>query len=168
LGYFRAVRQLGIGSLHIAHTTKNGDQAEYRPFGSAFWHNSARCTWFVKQAGTEEDGRVVMIGLYNRKTNLGPQRRPIGFRVCFDDQRTTYTRVDIQDVAELAAAMPLWQRIIAEVRSGPKTYLQLAEALEQKVDSVEKAVKRKGGVFTRVTGPDGIHRVALLEMRPAA
>ena len=38
----------------------------------AFWHNSARSTWFVK-AATNEPGRLT-IGLLNRKANLGPRQ----------------------------------------------------------------------------------------------
>jgi hypothetical protein len=40
LAYFRAVRQIGLGSHSLAHINKSetGDQ---KPFGSSFWHNSA-------------------------------------------------------------------------------------------------------------------------------
>lgn len=166
LAYFRALRQLGIGSLHIAHTTKNGDQAEYRPFGSAFWHNSARCSWFAKQASTSADGRTVTVGLYHRKANLGPQRPPIAFEVAFSDERTTFSRVDPSGVEEMVESLPLWLRVKAEVSRGPKTFAEIADSLGVKVDSVEKAVKRKGEVFARVSGStDGIRRVALLERR---
>ena len=41
----------------------------------------------------------------------------------------------------------------------------LAEALEAKVDSVEKAAKRKDTVFTKVAGSDGVYRLALVERR---
>ena len=33
MSYFRAVRQLGIGSLHVAHI-RQGDNNDQRPFGS--------------------------------------------------------------------------------------------------------------------------------------
>src|SRR6185369_10696077 len=69
--YFRAVRQIGCGSLHIAHISKaeNGDQ---KPFGSAFWHNGARSTWFAKRANEETSGTEPLnLGLFHRKSNLG-------------------------------------------------------------------------------------------------
>lgn len=166
LDYFRAVRHLGVGSLHIAHTTKNGETSEHRPFGSAFWHNSARSTWFVKQAAISPDGQVITIGLFNRKANLGPLRPPVAFDVNFMQERTVFTRVDVADVDELAASIPLWQRIRRELTSGkPKTFSELSALLDVKVDTVEKAVKRRGAVFTRVKSDDGIHRIALVERR---
>jgi hypothetical protein len=166
LNYFRGVRQLGIGSLHIAHTTKSTETGEHRPFGSAFFHNSARCTWFGKVAGTPVSGNALTIGLFNRKANLGPQRPPIGFEVNFDRNRTTFTKVDVRDVGELAASLPLWQRVRDALRSGtPKTIGELAELLDAKVDTVEKTVKRKTELFTRVKSDDGIQRFALLERR---
>lgn len=44
--YLRAVRQIGPGSFHIAHVSK-GENADQKPFGSVFWHNGARCTWYA-------------------------------------------------------------------------------------------------------------------------
>ena len=42
--YFRAVRQIGVGSLHIAHVNRS-DTGDKKPFGSSFWHNGAPSTW---------------------------------------------------------------------------------------------------------------------------
>ena len=43
LKYFRTLHRIGVrGSLGIAHVTKNGDGADQKPFGSAYWHNLAR------------------------------------------------------------------------------------------------------------------------------
>src|SRR5688572_10760053 len=39
--YFRAVREIGCGSLHIAHVNRS-EENDKKPFGSAFWHNGAR------------------------------------------------------------------------------------------------------------------------------
>jgi hypothetical protein len=68
-------------------------------------------------------------------------------------------------VAELAASLPLWQRIRSELRRGPQTIAAVAEELGVKVDSVEKALNRRTDTFTRITGPDGVHRYALVERR---
>src|SRR5688572_23072859 len=53
IAYASAVRRLGagVGSLHLAHVTKLSEDApdpKY-PFGSIFWHNFARMTWYVKR-----------------------------------------------------------------------------------------------------------------------
>ena len=47
----------------------------------------------------------------------------------------------------------------------PKTLVSLSEELGAKVDSLDKAVKRKNRVFTRVDGPDGVARITLVERR---
>ncbi len=77
--YFRAVRQIGPGSLHVAHVNKsdNGDQ---KPFGSAFWHNGSRMTWFAKLVDSPSAGKSISLGLFNRKSNLGRIQSPVGFR----------------------------------------------------------------------------------------
>jgi hypothetical protein len=165
MAYCRAVRQLGIGTRLIAHVTKaTGDQADQRPFGSVFWHNSARATWFVKLAHTSTDGRLLTIGLYNRKTNLGPQLPAVGYAIDFDPDRTTFSRINVADIGELAEGLPLWQRIREMVKHGPKTLAELADELDSKPDTVKKAVQRHPNVFTRVSR-EGVHHIALVERR---
>jgi hypothetical protein len=41
--YCQALRQIGVGSLNLAHTNRS-DKADEKPFGSSFWHNGARST----------------------------------------------------------------------------------------------------------------------------
>ena len=63
-------------------------------------------------------------------------------------------------------SLPLWVRMKQLVAHQPLTYAAIAESLGAKVDSVEKAARRKRTVFTRVDGDDGVARIALLERRP--
>jgi hypothetical protein len=94
--YFRAVRQIGGGSLHIAHVNK-GENSDQKPFGSAFWHNGARSTWYAQRAEEVPDGSIIRVGLFNRKTNLGMLRQPISFTVTFTEDCTTFRRAHIAD-----------------------------------------------------------------------
>jgi len=172
LAYFRAVRQIGLGSLHIAHVNK-GEQADQKPFGSSFWHNPARSTWFVKLAATSQDGRVTTIGLMNRKSNLGPQLPAVAYDVAFGqpEQRTTVSQVDAASVDELAASLPLRDRLRTAIQQSggtPQTIAALAESLGAEKDSVEKTLKRNTKIFQRVIGADGIHKFALAETRRAS
>ena len=164
LTYFRAVRQLRIGGLHLAHVSKaeTGDQ---RPFGSAFWHNSARSTWFVK-AASSEPGRLT-IGLLNRKANLGPLQPALAYTFSFTSDCIDVARVPAASVDELVDSMPMWQRVRDALKSGPRTLASLADELDAKIDTIEKAVKRKSTVFVRVPTEDGIQRIALVERRVA-
>jgi hypothetical protein len=165
--YFRAVRSLGVGSLHVAHTTK-GEGGEQKPFGSVFWHNGARATWYAQRADESPDGRQITIGLFNRKANTGPLRAAVGFELSFDADRTCIRRVDLADVQDFAAKLPLWQRMAHTLRRGPMTMAALAEDLDAKVATVERAVDRsKGRLFARVPSADGVTRIALVERRSA-
>lgn len=171
-GYFRAVRQLGpLGSLHLAHVTKPGndpkaDRGEHKPFGSAFWHNSARSTWFVKRTepGSDIDSRVV-VGLYNRKSNLGALRPPVGLELLFGEQTTSVSRTEISDVAELAKSLPIWRRMKAALTSGPMTAEAVADEIDEKPDSVRRIASRMDGTFTRLDASDGRKLIALVTRR---
>jgi hypothetical protein len=166
LSYNRAVRQLGIGSLHVAHV-RQGDNNDQRPFGSSFWHNSARSTWNVKLAATSPDGQRLTVGLFNRKSNLSALRPAVGFAITFDRDRTVFDRVNVADVSELAESLPLWQRMKSALTHGPLTLARLAEDLGANVDTLDRTVRRKGGLFTRTPDQDGITRIALVERRTA-
>lgn len=127
LGFFNALRAIGLGALCIAHTTKN-PEAQERPFGSAFWHNSARSTWLVRKE-QELGASGLTIGLFNKKANSGPQANPLGFEIRFEDGRTTLRRTDVRNSPVLATSLPVKDRICAELRSGPLAQKGLAEAL---------------------------------------
>lgn len=172
MGYFRAVRQLGIGSTHIAHVTKPRDDAPdpTKPFGSVFWHNSARMTWFAKRTESTNEQRFV-VALFNRKSNLGGKQSAVGLEIDFGGDRTGIKRVDLRDVDEFASSLPMWQRMKRALESGPKTLVSMADEFgavddqsrDRMVESMGRTVRRKKEVFTKLTNaPDGIQRIALV------
>jgi len=175
LAYCRAVRQVGIGNLQLAHINRS-DSGDQKPFGSSFWHNSARATWFAKLAGASPDGQRLTVGLFNRKSNLTRLYSAVGFQFEFTEDSTIVERVNLADVEDLAGQLPLWQRIAHLIKAGggrPQTIAELAEALDAKADTVKKAVspnrskKGKASMFAQVPGSDGVVRIGLVERRTA-
>jgi hypothetical protein len=167
--YFRALRRIGVGSLHIAHTTKSAD-GDAKPFGSTFWHNGSRSTWYIKRGeSTSSDRSRLSLGLFNRKSNVGPLAPAVGYSVTFGPERTTFTRTDLADTPDLAERLPTWQRMAHLLRSGSMTMAQVAGELDVTVDLVAKTTKRhEGKVFVRVPGADGVYRIGLLDTRNVA
>ena len=168
MDYCRAVGQLGVGALAIAHITKTGDQNDQMPYGSVFWNASARMTWNVKRSETSDDGEVVMLGCFNRKSNLGAKRPAVGVRVQFDQDRTTFSNTDLATIDDMAQMLPLWQRIRQVVLRGPQPLHAIASALDyDNTETLERTVRRRKDLFTKITGADGIHQIALVEKRRA-
>ena len=161
--YFRAVRQIGVGSLHIAHVSK-GEHADRKPFGSTFWHNGARATWYVKLASESQDQRTITLGLYNRKANTGPARQAVGFEITFDEERTTFKRVNVADVPDLAAGLTLYQRLTGFLRAGAHTRAEIATQFDDATDetlrrTINRAIQR--GRLGRFPGPGGVEQIGL-------
>lgn len=153
--YFRAVRELGIGSLHIAHITKAGEGNDQRPFGSAFWHNGFRCTWFCKAAETSGNENTLDLGFYNRKANLGPMRPPLGFTITFTETETTYRRSSVGDSPDLAIRMNAAQRIQHLLKGGALPMKDISETLDIPLNTVTQTVNRytrKGHTFEILEG----------------
>jgi hypothetical protein len=144
--YFRAVRQIGGGSLHIAHVSK-AENADAKPFGSTFWHNGARSTWYVKQDEASAGTDTLRIGLFNRKSNLGKLRQPLGYSINFGEEITTFKRTDVAASPDLAEKLSLPQKMAYMLRSGSKTMKEIADELDAKPDTVKKAVYRNQGRF---------------------
>lgn len=156
--FFGALRELGLGSLLVAHVNRSGDTS--RPFGSAFFHNSGRLTWYAKLEA-EAPGSTT-IGLVCKKSNTGPRPSPLGFRVEWGE-RIGISQVGIADIPDLAAHVPVRGRIAAELRDGSLTIHELAERLGDREDTVKKALTRnENTMFVRLTGPDGIYRWGLV------
>jgi hypothetical protein len=158
--YFRAVRQIGGGSLHVAHISKS-EGGDRKPFGSVFWHNSARCTWFVKAAEGSDDGDALTLGFFNRKSNLGPLQAPLGFRVAFEGDTTTFARTEAADCPDLAGQLSVRQRMVRLLRHGPLTREQIAEEIDADPNTVKRETYRNKNVFTVISGG----KVGLVERR---
>lgn len=162
--YFQSIRRMAVGSLNLAHTNRS-EKADEKPFGSAYWHNSARATWYAKRAeSTALHNDRVVVGLYNKKANLGPLLPAVGYEFTFSAERTEVRRVDVSTVDDLAAVLPIWVRVKDAVKRLPKTLDELADELGEKPDSIEKAINRKRGLFTNVT-VSGCRHITLVERR---
>jgi len=164
--YFRALRQLRVGSLNLAHITK-GEQGDKRPFGSTFWFNGCRACWYAERAEASPDDDQINVGLFHRKNNLGKVQPSIGFEISFGD-RIEVRPANVADNDQLAIKLPASQRLYHALRRGPKTLAALSDDIGSSVETLERTIRRRKDTYTRVEGPDGITRIALIEKRRSA
>lgn len=158
--YFRAVRAIGIGSLHIAHVSK-AEGADQKPFGSAFWHNGARSTWFAKKAkeSTEGSTEILDVGFYNRKANLARLQAPLAFTIKFTGEHTIFHPSEAADNPDLAGQLTVRQRMAYLLKRGAMTPQAIAEEIQAEVETVTRTARRHKNLFTVLDGG----RLALLE-----
>jgi hypothetical protein len=150
LDFMQALGQLEVGSCLLAHVNRSGD--EDRPFGSTFWHNSARLTWNIK-AHQETDQDQLDLALHCRKVNDGPRPASFALHWEFTPTRTAITRADLRRIPELAGGLPLKDRIAGILASGPRTVADLADELETVGTTVRRTLTRGDGHrFTRIPG----------------
>ncbi|MDP2735636.1 MAG: bifunctional DNA primase/polymerase [bacterium] len=101
----RALRRIGLPCLAIAHITGEGERDPgqvKRPFGSVFYQNTARRTWFV-QREQEQESDLAEIGFYCRKCNDGRRPADFGVRIQFDGEAGAVwvSRSDLRETPEL-------------------------------------------------------------------
>ncbi len=160
--YFRALRTLGVGSLNLGHVTKMSDDDRPQLFGSVYWQNSARAMWYM-QAATENPLGHLRFGLYQRKNSQGPLLAARAYDLKFSDLMTTITETKLMDIDELAAVLPLFDRIKRHLKGEqrPCSAKELADALGTSQDAVRKTVSRHRSQFVILAG-----KVALKASEP--
>ena len=159
--FARAIRQLGVPVLAIAHVNRSGDES--RPFGSQFWHNQARSTWYVKQSSDNQPGRL-SVALFNKKANTGTLSAPVAFDITFDEIAYT-TRIalgSVHDSPEFSGRLTVKTRMVEALRREAKTFVEIAEEIDADVPAVQKVAQRGyDKEFVKVVGSDGVFRVGL-------
>jgi hypothetical protein len=149
--YFRGVREIGGGSIHVAHITK-GENSDKKPFGSTFWHNGARSTWFAKASEPSDDAPTLTLGLFNRKCNMGALGQPVGFKIEFGETRTIFSRTDVRDCPDLAESMSVRQRMSSALRRGAVEPKVLADQIGAKLETVSRTARKYKGQFIVLEG----------------
>lgn len=159
LGYFRALKKIGVPSITIAHINKTGDNN--KPFGSTFWHNEARRTWFVSRV-QEEDSDVIDIGVFCRKVNDGRKPLPLGFRLTFDglDGPVTVVQRDLNDVAELVEFTSPRNKVFRAIGGDVMTISELVEATGLGYKQVQTVVEKEPFEFAGYAESTGKGRPA--------
>ena len=160
LNYFNACMELKCTRLHIAHVTNaEMEVSAKRPFGSRYWHNRARRTWFVKR-DQEEDSDIIDVGLICRKVNDGRLPKPLAFQIAFTGDAGP-VRLKAEDFREVVAFerdqthADRIARFLAHA-DGPQIIATIAEATELDSNSVGTVLDRgrKAGRF-HVVSKDG-------------
>lgn len=172
--FLNALQQLGLGSslgvCAIGHVTKADarGQAE-KPFGSNFWHASARMTWFAKR--NEGAGERFTVGLFCKKNNLGPRSRAIGLTLDYANDGLVFGRSDVVSDPELGAEVKLSVRIQRQLLQAARamTYGEIADELGADPNVVKETCRRSlGSLFVKVPGEGREVRIGLKAHEAAA
>jgi hypothetical protein len=147
---FAALRMFNVSTLVIAHVPKSQGEGQDHPtvYGSVFNQNFARALWELKkEQGIGED--TLTLGLFNRKSNLSRLHPPIGLQVTqnSDGSRIHFEPYDLSKAAELAAALPLPNRIrnLLESDGVPRSSQEIADTLGANTGSVKNTLSRHTG-----------------------
>ena len=153
----RHVRQLGVTSISIGHTSKD-QQREKTVFGSAFWRNAARSVWEARK--NQEVGEDVLdIGLYHRKANESKLHHPLGFKILFGEQETNIERTDLRAVPSLSKGLALATQIENILAHGIRDLKELSEELDTTEGTIKTTLYRNKERFIHLTDGWGlVHR----------
>jgi len=154
---FRALRQLGIAALILAHVSKEDAK---KPFGSAFWWNLSRSVWRLSHE-QDPDANHMDVGLEHRKANAFKLQAPMAIRVSHCDGTIKFTKTSVMGMAKLASGLPVTYQVDRLLQDGNRrTVKEIADELNDgntgnlvSQDSISKALRR-GAEFKQITESD--------------
>jgi hypothetical protein len=154
LTYFNSLARLGVTTQTIAHVTKDSD--DRKPFGSVFWHNMARATWYVKRVQDEGED-MIHVGMFHRKSNDARLAKPLGLRIAFEGETgpVAVEREDVRDVPELEKSRPLKQRILERLKQGAMHVEGLAQELDEPPNKIRARLSEMKGQVQAMENPGG-------------
>lgn len=151
-GYFRGLRQLGVGTLSIAHIPAQTEEGkDPKIFGSTFFKAGARSAWYIERAHENPEGEI-RFGLHHRKTNVGALLASRAYKLAFGKNRTTVESIDLEAVDELSVQLPMIQRIrkhLSEV-DAPMSVKKLAEELASTPNIIRATIAKHKSTFMRL------------------
>lgn len=161
--YFKAIRQLGVGTLSISHTPKNTEEGkDATVFGSTYFTNGARSVWFIERAVDNPPGQI-QLALHHRKTNIGPLQSSLGYRMTFEGRRTRIEAADMTENDELASGLPVVDRIVRVLKRGALTRRALADAAGCNDSTLRAVLRRHAAKFTAISGGKGPEKIGIRE-----
>lgn len=160
LSYFNALSRLHVTSATICHVTNvDAESTSQRPFGSRFWHNRARRTWYVKRE-QEEESDDIDVAFLCRKVNDGRKPAPLALSINFDGDAgaVTFRRQNFRDVVAFESEGRVADRILAFLtqQNAPVTQFEIVQGLGLANDAVKTALYRgRDKQFLQITGGTG-------------
>lgn len=148
-GYFRALRQLNITAVSLAHTSKNREDKKKTILGSVLFEAGARNVWEVR--GQEDaEKNTLDIALFHQKSNLAKKHPPLGYRINYivdpNNPKQTIPKSMIwhepSEVPEFAERMDNKKRILLTLRDGPLDNKEIAELTGIDVDIIRVTANR--------------------------
>ncbi|MAF43090.1 MAG: hypothetical protein CMI54_02825 [Parcubacteria group bacterium] len=151
--FFAALDNLQVTSLIIAQTSKNQDEKKKSIYGNALYTYYARSIFeLCKSQEINED--TMSIALFHRFSNLTRLQKPMGFKLSFNGVGTKIERQELS-AQEFKGKLTGQQVILAELKRGSKTVIELADSLEWEEKSVRPLLsKMKGRKLIVNVGPN--------------
>lgn len=142
--FFSALRQLGIGSTVITHTSKNPNGGPSTAFGSVYWSNLSRSVWEI--VGNQEEGsKELSIGVKHTKVNERGRQPRRGYTFRFLDDSVEVAETKLDELVGLDDMVPNILRIraaILETVDCRATMKEISEATGIPQKTVENTIRR--------------------------
>jgi len=155
LDFNASLRKLpGITSLIIGQTQKSvGEGIKKSLYGSTFFTYYARNIFELCRA-EDAVGGVLHLGLFHRECNFAMKSKPMGIKMTYGADNSIQLKSEPLSVTEFMEKVSAKQKILAVLKTGPKTTKQLVEETDAKRNTVDQALGRlrDEGQITKAAG----------------
>lgn len=137
---FATLRQMGITSLVLAHTSKEERRVK-TPYGSVFFMYQPRSVWELRRVQDISKGEM-NLALVHRKANVSALCDPLALNLKFQDNSIMVTSLDINEMPEMSSFLPLEERMTNALSNGLMTEQELANELDITMGEVSGIMRR--------------------------
>jgi len=160
------ITPIAINHVSRASTERSGKRP---PFGGIAGEGMVRSAWEMRRS-EDSAGDEVIFSLRHAKVNERRHEPAMGFRLIFEPDRVRLLAHDVDEHADLSAALPLGQRILKALRNDRLESEALAERVDASEDAVRKELsrlKKQGKVsrFDEYAGNKGRGKAAFWGLR---
>jgi len=113
---------------------------------SIMFKNYSRAVWFLKREKDSEINRM-RIGLYCQKFNRSYLHKPLGFEFNYFEDEIRVHKMNISDSSDLAANLPMQDRIKNMLSRKPQTSLELANQFKLSEPTIKKILSDHSDMF---------------------
>lgn len=143
LDFYRALRQLKVTSLILAHNSKDRETKQRSIYGNQYFQAQARNVWEIRKV-QEQGSSDLDIALFHRKPPpFNKLHAPIGFHIRYEDNGLFEIKESAASLQEFKSQLSVGKRILDFLKNGQKNRDEIKIELEDVSDGTIRGTLKR-------------------------
>jgi len=145
LEFYRAVRQINITSLILAHNSKDRETKQRTVYGNQYFQAQARNVWEIRKS-QEVGSNELDIALFHRKPPpFKKMHQPLGYHISYQENGLYTISMASKSLGEFKDQMSAGSQVLDLLKEGAMEIKEMSELLDLKESNIRMAISRLSG-----------------------